>query len=120
MLQHLETAPPSPPPPPYHQYQRPVSGNASAVNDCGRSSCLPTFLSSISTVASDESVASPVNDNALPSATPAACSGASSSSTAAAASCSSAPWTESGSGCVWIPDVNEDVMRHFLLYLYGS
>lgn len=36
-------------------------------------------------------------------------------STAAAAS-----WSESGSGIISIPDVGEDVMRHFLLYLYGS
>lgn len=29
-------------------------------------------------------------------------------------------WSESGSGFISIPDVGEDVMRHFLLYLYGS
>jgi len=31
-----------------------------------------------------------------------------------------ASWSESGSGQIRIPDVGEDVMRHFLLYLYGS
>lgn len=31
-----------------------------------------------------------------------------------------ASWSESGSGIISIPDVGEDVMRHFLLYLYGS
>ena len=31
-----------------------------------------------------------------------------------------AAWSESGSRLVSIPDVSGDVMRHFLLYLYGS
>jgi len=39
---------------------------------------------------------------------------------AAAAAGVPAAWSESGSRLVSIPDVNDDVMRHFLLYLYGS
>jgi len=49
----------------------------------------------------------------------------SSSSSAPVSSSSSSPaatssWSESGSGIICIPDVGADVIRHFLLYLYGS
>ena len=39
---------------------------------------------------------------------------------AAAAAPPLAAWRESGNGVIEIPDVDADVMRHFLLYLYGA